>query len=83
MKHGCEIKKNSRDYVSIDGYATEFRHRVATKVGGVGGYIKENVAYRRRFDIEKTQPDLEHLWLELPETNTENCCLELITGQIY
>ena len=47
--------------LSIDRYATEFRHRVATKGGGVGAYMKENVAYRRRFDIEKTQPDLEHL----------------------
>ena len=55
--------------LSIDRYATEFRHRVATKGGGVGAYMKENVAYRRRFDIEKTQPDLEHLWLELPRRN--------------
>ena len=77
--------KELLDYVSTDGYATEFRHRVATKVGGVGAYIKENVAYRRRFDIEKTQPDLEHLWLELPgrKKNTVNCCLKLFTGQIY
>ena len=55
--------------LSIDRYATEFRHRVATKGVGVGAYMKENVAYRRRFDIKKTQPDLEHLWLELPRRN--------------
>ena len=73
-------QKEQLDYVSIDGYATEFRHRVATKVGGVGGYIKENVAYRRRFDIEKTQPDLEHLWLELPGRNKHN---KLLLGVIY
>ena len=60
-------QKELLDYVSIDRYATEFRHRVATKSGGVGAYIKKkkNVAYRRCFDIEKTQLDLEHLWLEL------------------
>ena len=66
--------------MSIDGYATEFRHRVATKGGGVGAYIKENVAYRRRFDIEKTQPDLEHLWLELPGRNKHS---KLLLGVIY
>ena len=72
--------KELLDYVSTDGYATEFRHRVATKVGGVGAYIKENVAYRRRFDIEKTQPDLEQLWLELPGRNKHS---KLLLGVIY
>ena len=51
--------------MSIDGYATEFLRRVVTKGGEVGAYMKENVAYRRRFDTEKTQSDLEHLWQEL------------------
>ena len=73
-------QKELLDYVSTDGYATEFRHRVATKVGGVGAYIKENVAYRRRFDIEKTQPDLEHLWLELPGRNRHS---KQLLGVIY
>ena len=58
-------QKELLDYMSTDGFATEFLRRVATKGGEVGAYIKENVAYRRRFDIEKTQPDLEHLWQEL------------------
>ena len=73
-------QKELLDYESIDGYATEFGHRVATKGGGVGGYIKENVAYRRRFDIEKTQPDLEHLWLELPGRNRHS---KQLLGVIY
>ena len=73
-------QKELLDYVSIDGYATEFGHRVATKGGGVGGYIKENVAYRRRFDIEKTQPDLEQLWMELPGRNKHS---KLLLGVIY
>ena len=48
------------DYVSIDGYVTKFCHRLVTKGGGVVAYIKEKVDFRRRFDIEKTQPDLKH-----------------------
>lgn len=74
--------KELLDYVSIDGYATEFCHRVATKGGEVGASMKENVAYRQRFDIEKSQPDLAHLWLELPGRN-KHSWLELFTGQIY
>ena len=66
--------------MSIDGYATEFCHRVATKGGAVGAYLKENVTYRRRFDTEKTQPDLEHLWLELPGRNKHS---KLLLGVIY
>ena len=72
-------QKELLDYLPIDGHATEFRHRVATKGRGVGAYIKENVAYRRRFDIEKPQPDLEHLWLELPgRTKHSKLLLEVI-----
>ena len=77
-------QKELLNYVSIDGYATEFRHRVATKGGGVGAYIKENVAYKRRFDIETLNPTWSTCgWSFEGETNTVNCCLELFTGQIY
>ena len=73
-------QKELLDYMSIDGYATEFLRRVATKGGEVGAYIKENVAHRRRFDIEKTQPDLEHLWQELLGKNKHS---KLLLGVIY
>ena len=73
-------QKELFDYMSIDGYATEFLRRVATKGGEVGAYIKENVAHRRRFDIEKTQPDLEHLWQELLGKNKHS---KLLLGVIY
>ena len=42
--------------------------------------MKENVTYRRRFDIEKTQPDLEHLWMQLPGRNKHS---KLLLGVIY
>jgi len=73
-------QKELLDYVSTDGHATEFHHRVATKGGGIGAYIKENVAYRPRFDTEKTQPDLEHLRLELLGRNKHS---KLLLGVIY
>ena len=52
-------------HVSIPGYANEFRNRDKIKGGGVGAYIKENVKYKRRKDIESRYPELEHLWLEI------------------
>ena len=52
-------------HVTIPGYSCEFRNRESIKGGGVGAYIKESVKYKRRTDIEKKEPDLEHLWLEL------------------
>lgn len=73
-------QKELLEYVTIEGYVTEFRNREAAKGGGVGAYIKENVNYKRRYDIEKTQPDLEHLWLELPGKNRHS---KLLLGVFY
>ena len=50
-------QKELLDYVLIDGYQTEFRNREIARGGKVGAYIKESVPYKRRYDIEKTQPD--------------------------
>ena len=49
------------DYVSIPGFVTEFRNREGIRGGGVGVYIKENINYKRRRDIEYAHPELEHL----------------------
>ena len=67
------------EYVSIPGYTTEFRNRESIKGGGCGVYIKENINYKRRRDIENLFPELEHLWLEVPgpgEINTARHLLE-------
>ena len=54
------------EYVSIPGYSAVFRNCDAIKGGGVGAYIRESLHFKRREDIEKLQPDFEHLWLEFP-----------------
>lgn len=61
--------------VSIPGYATEFQHREGVKGGGVGVYIKEDIKYKRRVDIEKLHPELEHLWLEVLGRHTHSKAL--------
>ena len=67
-------------HVSIPGYASEFRNRDKIKGGGVGAYIKENVKYKKRKDIESKYPEMEHLWLEIQGRNKNS---RLLIGTIY
>lgn len=67
-------------YVSIPGFVTEFRNRTGIRGGGVGAYIKDNIKYKRRSDIERAHLDLEHLWLEVPGRNKQSRAL---VGVIY
>ena len=57
------LKENPQllSHVSIPSYASEFRNRDKVKGGGVGAYIKTNVKYNRRKDIESRYSNLEHL----------------------
>ena len=42
------------DYVSIPGYVNLFRNRDIIRGGGVGIYLRDNIKFKRRKDIEKT-----------------------------
>ena len=69
-------QKELLDYVSIDRYATEFRHRVATKSGGVGTYIKKKKTLP--IDGALTSKKLSRTWSTYGwsskgKTNTVNC----------
>ena len=68
------------DYVSIPGFVTEFWNRECIRGGGVGVYIKENINYKHRRDIENAHPELEHLWIEVPGCNKYSRAL---VGVIY
>ena len=57
------------EYVKIPGYQMEYRNRENMKGGGVGMYIRENIKFSRRRDLENLHPDLEHLWIEIPGRN--------------
>ena len=54
------------EYVKIPGYQMEYRNRENMKGGGVGMYIRENIKFSRRKDLENLHPDLEHLWIGIP-----------------
>ena len=68
------------DYVTIPGFVTEFQNREGIRGGGVGVYIKENINYKRRRDIEYAHPELEHLWIKVPGRNKYGRAL---VGVIY
>ena len=57
------------DYVNIPGYIFEYHNRKGKRGGGVGIYIKEDIKYKRRKDIENLKPNLEHLWVEIMGKN--------------
>ena len=90
QKYGFEILTLSETWLrdnpyllshaSIPGYASQFRNRDKIKGGGVGAYIKTDVKYKRRKDIESRYPDLKHLWLEIKGRNIHS---HLLLGTIY
>ena len=48
------------DFVSVPGYSTVFRNRESIKGGGAGAYIRNDINFKHRKDIENLQLDLEH-----------------------
>ena len=73
------------DYVSIPGYVNVFRNRDRIRGGGVGIYIRDSINFKRRQDIEKLNPDMEHLWLEIPGLNKNSVSTENVinNGLVY
>ncbi|CAB4040003.1 Hypothetical predicted protein, partial [Paramuricea clavata] len=57
------------EYVNIPGYSSAFRNRDKIRGGGVGVYLRDTINYKRRTDIEDIEPELEHIWLEIPGKN--------------
>jgi len=45
------------------------QNRQKTKGGGVGFYIKDEITYDRRHDIEKYDTSIEHIWIEVKGKN--------------
>ena len=67
-------------HVTIPGYVQVFNHRDQIKGGGVGAYVKESIDFKRRTDIEKRYPSMEHLWIEIKGRNKRS---NLLLGIVY
>ena len=76
------LKENNLliQYVTIPGYIHAFNNRDKIRGGGVGVYIKESIKFKRREDLEKRYPTMEHLWIEIPGRNRHS---KLLLGTIY
>ena len=68
------------NYVTIPGYSNIFRNRDDIRGGGVGVYLKDAIDFKRRTDIENIEPELEHIWLEIPGRNKHS---KLLLGVMY
>lgn len=55
-------------HVNIPGYKVEFVNRPNKRGGGVGLYIKDNLQFKVRNDINRHDTTIEHLWIEVKNT---------------
>ena len=67
-------------HVTILGYVQVFNHRDKIKGGSVGAYVKESIDFKRRTDIEKRFPSMEHLWIKIKGRNKHS---NLLLGIVY
>ena len=49
------------EHVQIPGYTIDNKNRYGKRGGGIGLYIKDHIKFKRRFDIEKLDGDIEHM----------------------
>ena len=56
--------KNLLNHLEIVGYKKDFRNRDEKRGGGVGFYLKSDIKYKRRDDIEALDNTIEHQWIE-------------------
>ena len=75
------LKENNLllQHVTIPGYVHAFNNRDKIRGGGVGIYIKESIKFKRRQDLGKCYPTMEHLWIEIPGRNRY---IKLLLGTI-
>ena len=52
------------DYVKIPGNNFGYKNRKQKRGGGVGGYLKEELGFKIREDLNKLDTTIEQLWLE-------------------
>ena len=77
----CEtfLSDYNQELYKIDGYQLVTRNRTTNSKGGVAIYIKNNISYKRRLDMEiNVDGEFESIFVE---TNSNNN--KLIIGEIY
>jgi len=64
---------DNNDLYQIDGYNFIQRNRKQGKGGGVGIYLRDNLKWKRRFDLERDT--VESIWIEINITKSKNFLL--------
>ena len=59
------LKPHNIDVYSLIGYKHEYLIRNSKPGGGLSIYIKENINYSTRDDLQYQSDDIEMLWIEL------------------
>ena len=61
--------QNIMSYLQIPGYVNGFRNREIIKGGGVGYYIKSDIRFKERNDLNSLDDSLESQWIEIKGKN--------------
>ena len=72
--------QNLLDHVQIPNYDLYYNNRDNSKGGGVGCYVRSTLHTKRRKDIERIDPNLEHLWFQIDGRNKNS---KLLVCVIY
>lgn len=59
------LNDDDKNLFDLPSYKSEYSHRANNNHGGVAVYIKSNVHYNRRYDIELDVIDCESVWVQL------------------
>jgi exonuclease III len=76
------LQPHNLDLYNLDGYNIESSIRTSKSVGGVSIYIKDDLQYKNRTDLNFTDNNLEMIWLEVDCSNLTNSKNKII-GCIY
>ena len=71
--------KTQLEYVQINGYSSVWKNRESKTGRGVGFYIKEDMSFKIRYDLGKTDESIEILRIELRGRNKNT----LLYGEVY
>ena len=62
--------------LSVDGYTFISKDRTSSAGGGVGSYIRNELNWERRSDLET--PEIEAIWIEIFQNNSSSLLISII-----